>query len=95
MQLYDGMRTDVGSLMIECSVTICDALNKDESTPSVGSTQLLLLLAAKIPVHYQYKYTYKLPNITPPFVYKPPTYCLHEFAAEVYLSPIYTPPRPL
>ena len=26
-----------------------------------------------------------------PFVYKPPPYYLHEFAAEVYLSPIYAP----
>ena len=33
MQLYDGMGTDVGSLMIECSLTICDVLNQDESTP--------------------------------------------------------------
>ena len=51
--MYDGMGKDVGSLMIECSVTICDVLNKDESTPSVGSTQLLWLLAAKIPVYYR------------------------------------------
>ena len=47
MQLYDGMGTDVGSLMIECSVTICDVLNKDESTPSVRSTQLLWLISSK------------------------------------------------
>ena len=47
MQLYDGMGTDIGSLMIECSVTICGLLNKDESTPSVGSTQLLWLISSK------------------------------------------------
>ena len=31
------MRKDVGLLLIECSVTCCDALNQDDSRPSVGS----------------------------------------------------------
>ena len=58
------MGTDVGSLMIECSVTICDGLNS-----SVGSTQLLWIISNLLQQRYQYtisnqyEYTYTLPNI--------------------------------
>ena len=67
--MYDGMGKYVGSQMIECSVTICDALNQDDSTPSVGSTQLLWLISNLLQQRYQYtisneyEYTYTQPNI--------------------------------
>ena len=34
-----------GLLLIDCPVTCCDALNQDDSRPSVGSTQLLRLIS--------------------------------------------------
>ena len=49
MQSYDGMGTDVGSLMM-----ICDVLNQDESTPSVGCTQLQWLISNLLQQRYQY-----------------------------------------
>ena len=70
------MRKDVGSLLIDCPVTCCDVLKKDDSGPSVGSTQLIRFITNLVISHKscdcaiaeKYLFTSTTELIVPPLV---------------------------